>query len=66
VVPAQKEEAVQILHFVGKAKADCLDALQPTVDTIAKKEVAGLGGMAAIHNNPVEVMELAMDVAAER
>jgi hypothetical protein len=42
-VPTQKEEAVQILYFVGKEGADRLDALQPTVDIIAKTEITGLG-----------------------
>lgn len=42
VVPSQHEKILRVLDLVGEEEADALQALRPTIDVVAQKEVVGL------------------------
>jgi len=65
MVPTKKKEVLGVLNLIGEEEADSLEGLLTAVDIIAKEEVVGFWGKAAVLEQAEEVVVLAMDVAAD-
>ena len=65
VVATKKKEVLGVLNLIGEEEADSLEGLLTAVDIIAKEEVVGFWGKAAVLEQAEEVVVLAMDVAAD-
>ena len=65
VVTTENEEVLRVLDLVCEEQADCLQRLLATIDVVTEEEVVGLGGKAAIFEEPQQVVVLAVNIAAD-
>ena len=65
VVAADERDAVGVAHFECEEQQECLDRVEPAVDEIAHEKVVGVGAVVADEEELLEVVELAVDVAAD-
>mmetsp|Transcript_6899 Transcript_6899/g.22622 ORF Transcript_6899/g.22622 Transcript_6899/m.22622 type:complete len:268 (-) Transcript_6899:35-838(-) len=63
VVATQKEEIFRVLDFVGEKQAHAFQAVFAPIHVVAKKEVVGVRGEAAVLEQPKQVVVLPVDVA---
>ncbi len=66
VVATEDEEVLGVLDLVREEEADGLERLLATVNVVAKEEVVGFWGEAAILEQAEQVVILAVDVACAR
>ena len=65
VVAAEDKEVLGVLDLVCEEQADSLQRLLATIDVVTEEEVVGLGGKAAIFEEPQQVVVLAVDISAD-
>ena len=65
VVTTENEEVLRVLDLVCEEQADSLQRLLATIDVVTEEEVVGLGGKAAIFEEPQQVVVLAVDISAD-
>ena len=66
VVAAQDGDSVSITHFQGNEQRYCLHRVVTSIDVVSHKQVVGVWGLASNFEKFLKVVELAMDVAANR
>ena len=65
MIAAQHEEVLGILDLIRQQQTNGLEALLPPIDVIPQEDVVGLGGEAAVLEQPEQVVVLAVHVAAD-
>lgn len=65
VVTPQDEEVLGVLDLVGQEEANGFQRLLASVNVIAKEQVVGLGGEAAIFEETEEIVVLAVDITTD-
>jgi hypothetical protein len=65
VVAAEDGDAVSETDFEGDEEGDCFDAVVASVYVVAHEQVVCVGGVSAYAEEFLEVVELAVDVAAD-
>jgi len=65
VVAADERDAVRVADFEREEEKERFDAVEAAVDEVAQEEVVGLWHVAADAEQLLEVVELAVDVAAD-
>jgi hypothetical protein len=66
MVSAKNEEVLGIFNFVGKQKADCLQALFSSVDVVSKEQVVGFRRETAILKQTEQVVVLAVNITCRQ
>jgi len=66
VVTSQDSDSILIADFEGDEESDGLDGVVTSVNVISHEEVVGVGGLAANLKQLAQVVELTMDVTANR
>ena len=66
VVATQDRNSVLEAYFQCDEQSDCLDTVVAAIDVVAHEEVVGVRGLTANLEQLAQVVELAMDVAADR
>ena len=64
VVAPQDSDSVLIAHLECDEQSDCLDTIVAAIDVVAHKEVVCVGRLASNLEKLAQIMELAMNVAA--
>lgn len=66
VVSAQDSDSVSVAHFQGNKQRYCLHRVVTSIDVVSHEQVVGVWGLASNFEKFLKVVELAMDVAANR
>ena len=66
VVATQDRDSVLVAYFQCDEQSDCLDTVVAAIDVVAHEEVVGVRGLSANLEQLAQVVELAMDVTADR
>ena len=66
VVATQDRNSVLEAYFQCDEQSDCLDAVVAAIDVVAHEEVVGVRGLSANLEQLAQVVELAMNVTADR
>lgn len=62
MVPAEDEEVLRVLDFVGQQQANCFQRLLSTVHVVSKEQVVGFRREASVLKEPQQIIVLAVDV----
>ena len=65
MVSTQDRDSVLVAYFQCDEQSDCLDTVVAAIDVVAHEEVVGVRGLSANLEKLTQVVELAVDVAAD-
>ena len=66
MVTTENGDAILIADFQGDEESDGLDGVVATIDVVTHEQVVGVGRLSANLEQLAQVVELAMDVTADR
>lgn len=66
VIATQNSDPITVAHFQRNEQSDGLNRVVASVDVVTHEQVVGVWGLAAEAEQLLQVMELTVDVAANR